>query len=795
MKRFFLLLVVALLGASACWLFCQGNQPVSPDDGMGRSEHGAAPAPAPDGIGVDDAVVGAAATNPGRRVAAGGPAASEPDPVTTTLRVRVVSGDDEAAVADYSVSVVDTDADDPFFARAVTNARGQATFAIPVVRPRHLIAFLSGGNETWLDLPPGEAREVMLQLEPRIHVEGSVVDAAGRGVADAELLYLPNVIRKVVELPRVTTIGRTRADGSFRVILPGGGHLGARHSNFAPSPMQLVADHEASGAPTTITMRLALLARPGLAAGRVVDADDAPVAAAIVEFRTLEGDNFASSLPAPPIRLRTDANGRFATADLRPGSVRYEALAAGVGCARGVFPANEIASAELRIQLQGPASVRGTVTDAEGGALPRVVVQSGRPGDLLARRTSCAADGSYSLDGLPAGPAELIAREEWPSNANGARRRVSITVDLIADSTFHWSPQFHSLKDSQLEGIVLGGHNSGLAGWTVLAQQTGNRAHRVTTDTEGRFSLPIVGDGSFEVHAYAPGQSTSSFAAAIARNVDPHGGMLILEVDLTTPPAVVTGHIESTSHEQLAAAISCWHVALQQTVKTVAGLDGSFRFDGVPAGAIVLFLSHPGYLETTQNGEVQPGSRLDLGVITMAYGSAVHGRVSGNELSGNDPTGQGGLLPEQLAISIQTAGQRFTAEFSAGSYRFEAIPPGSHRLLVQGPGIAAASLPIEVAAGVDLEQDIVVVRGLGRTIRVTTTADCSWITLALQQRGKPYTWIAGQPRGNGMVEFTAHMAAGSYEAIAWDDSGHEGSTMVTFATGSEPPVTVRLDPK
>ena len=49
--------------------------------------------------------------------------------------------------------------------------------------------------------------------------------------------------------------------------------------------------------------------------------------------------------------------------------------------------------------------------------------------------------------------------------------------------------------------------------------------------------------------------------------------------------------------------------------------------------------------------------------------------------------GPDGRAPEQLEIYILTANSRLTAEYTAGNYRIEGIPPGKQTLRIQGKGV------------------------------------------------------------------------------------------------------------
>jgi hypothetical protein len=476
--------------------------------------------------------------------------------------------------------------------------------------------------------------------------------------------------------------------------------------------------------------------------------------------------------------LWTDADGRFATNCLRPGNVRYEAFARDRGCARGVFAVAERGRTSLRLQLQQPTEVFGRVADAAGPP-PAAVVRSGRPGDLLSREVTCAADGSYRLTDLAPGPIQLLARELEP-RPGAAPRRVSETVELQPGQRWEWSPD---LGSQRLPGRVVDEHDRPLAGWIILARQAGSNVHRSTTDADGRFALPVQGDGPFDVSTYAPDSGADSFAAAVARGVAPAPGPVLLTVDRTLRPVEVTGRVVSPAGSPLTATVSCTHRGLGQTVSIPTGADGRFRFAAVPPGAIALRAAQPGLLAAVLERELPPGLAIDVGALLLDTGSAVHGAI-------RSTTGQ---APAQLQICLLTDFEVFTADCTGSSYRFPAVPPGRHRLLLQGEGIAAQAFPLDVPPGVELVQDVLVTPGHERRIRVTSPGgNARWITLALWRDDEPYSWLAGRERGDGAAEFTVWMAPGVYQAKAWDDVGRESRTTLRFGAGGAAAATALL---
>ncbi|HET9449576.1 MAG TPA: carboxypeptidase-like regulatory domain-containing protein, partial [Aggregicoccus sp.] len=264
------------------------------------------------------------------------------------------------------------------------------------------------------------AEPLLIALPLASVIEGFVVDAEGRGVADAQ-------VQVAGQEPQVTTTGE---GGGFSVEVEAGPHLvSARKGALAAALPQAVG--VAAGA-TVRDVRLQLGAG-GVLEGRVVArAGGRPVAGASVDLSPA-GQSGDSG------RARTDAQGAFRVEALAPGS--YDLVVSAPGFSESVRRGLTLAAGEcfpVEVLLAGTGAVQGVVRDGEGRPLPGVRVKGGsRWGGGLGTQPAEAltdGEGRYRLVGLEAGHAYLTARRD--AAALGTNQPVQVKEGETAQADF-----------------------------------------------------------------------------------------------------------------------------------------------------------------------------------------------------------------------------------------------------------------------------------------------------------------------------------------------------------------------
>lgn len=225
-------------------------------------------------------------------------------------------------------------------------------------------------------------------------VAGRVTDATGQPIDDV-------VLRCAADGDEATTT--SGADGTFRFELlpPGGAKLFARHPRCLPWRQDVTV---AEGAPVTIDVQLTVGAT---ASGVVVAPDGQPVAGAtvVVTPERSRGPSSGPILP-DPVRVRTDAEGRFVAEGLVHGPSR--AVASADGFLSSERTALTAPVAGLRLALAASHTVSGSVRVRGGGPAAGVTValdpeQRSETSLVGGLRGVTGADGSFEIAGVPGG--------------------------------------------------------------------------------------------------------------------------------------------------------------------------------------------------------------------------------------------------------------------------------------------------------------------------------------------------------------------------------------------------------
>ena len=415
---------------------------------------------------------------------------------------------------------------------AITDKQGRYTLEVGVYKSRWLQAAATGylaGRGQMRDSESGEAPAIA--LTPSAALTGKVVDEAGKlleGVA-IDLRLHPQSGQQLASVRHMRQEGwrgRTSRRGAFRVTgLPAeiGYELRLTAEGFAPQTLSLdpLEAHESRP-------ELEIVMRPGrLAFGRVVDADEAPVAGAQV------------SLKAPPptddLRVRmysrqsigdedeapihfTDAEGRFEIADLAVG--RYDLEVRGTGYAPAKVPGVRVDDGDGQVDfgtvmLVVGASIEGRVTDPDGGAIAGaeifvdigqrgLMIMSGSTGQEEAK-TQTAADGRFIVSDLMPGQLVTISVTK---KGFGAESMASLKPPIEEPLAIVMRPA------GRILGRVVDGRGEPIRGANVMAsldhrsiaQVAGMQRRRPTwasTGADGRFLIEDVEPGQLQVRVNA----------------------------------------------------------------------------------------------------------------------------------------------------------------------------------------------------------------------------------------------------------------------------------------------------
>lgn len=725
-------------------------------------------------------------------------------------------------------------------ARAIgqSNADGAIEFTFVGGHGQQVFARAATGGQGRAVLTAEQPTELRLSLAPRVVATGRVVDANNGPIAGAEIVLLRwpdgpgrggrDVGEPDPMLGTLSSIGRSRRDGSFRIPLVAGGRIGARHPDYASSAMFLVRPRRgratsgtaasgttASGTTEPVPVQafeLLLHNNHCSVQGIVRDHLGQPVANAEVEIASSNSRPRRAELASLPMRVRSDSSGKFVVQQLPPGAIAWMARATGHGWQHGTGEIGARTANTLAIQLPESASIEGSVVHAATGkAIAFALIEAGRANTLCHRFTFSGADGSFRLTGLGTSrkPDLVRARALDTNRAATAAATAPTTIQeirtelrVVPGATTVWNVRLGEKSGlPMLTGSVRNARNQPLVGWMVRVQQLPQQPVAYRTGRDGRFAIGVSRANRLDVSVYEPGRPESSFANTRRHNVD-----VATELHLIVAPkqrVEVLGRVVTDGYAGVPATIDCWHDQLREYARFTADEGGHFRFH-VPVGSIDLSFEHPGYVRHKTNTlELRLGLSRDLRTVQLARAGALFGSVLGPD----------GTPPANLQLSLigGPQQQRLTADYAAGGYRFKNAAAGQHTLVVHGDGIAGASFAVTIEAGVDLQRNIELQSGAYRRIRILVPDDGgNRVTLVLRASNRNSSsgsssggnstvrWLAtadvqrDRPGSEGVALFDTWMLTGSYEVAARTPNNYQQHATIHFPGTGQPEVIMRL---
>ena len=236
-----------------------------------------------------------------------------------------------------------------------------------------------------------------------------------------------------------------------------------------------------------------------------------------------------------------------------------------------------VAAGEGPAAGDGPA-VHGVVHRGDGTGLPGAVVTVTHLTGSQQGRATTDTDGRYRV-GLPSGGQYLVVVMSGSLPPNAA----TVAVDgrpVRHDALLSGS--------SGVRGVVLDGDGTGVGGASVsLIDTEGDVRASGRSDRSGRFGLTGVPEGRYTL----TGTAESYEPAAVGVEVPAAG---TVECDLRLPQrARLTGRVVAAPEGEPVPRALATLIDAEGTVvgSTVSGVDGTFAFDGLPAGSYTLATS------------------------------------------------------------------------------------------------------------------------------------------------------------------------------------------------------------
>ena len=548
-------------------------------------------------------------------------------------------------------------------------------------------------------------------------------------------------------------VATSDATGELRVPLPPGDYLlSARgdgvSTHQAPFRVHVVADAEPTPHELVLRPRVRL-------AGRVLDADAQPRAAAITLQAAAGGDDRSA---------QSGPDGAFAFDDVAPGRQTVRAQGeAGVGLLHVDIADGEAVCPPL--VLHGVTALRGVVTDTDGEPLA-ATLNLAVPADLaaelpVAAQVTTGSDGTFALE-LPAGAG---LRVESP----GCAPRV-IAPDEASSAHAIRLERALSLCGT-VDGATAGTQVAlaATAGTAAAAAAAARAAPAVAVAADGTFRIDGLPRGRYAVSAARPGGRTPAAIVELPQT-SPLRLQLVAGRDLAiravddrgTPLPFATVRVQQqpvAGSDARADDAVCWQTDADGDVVAA-----------VPAGALALRLAEPLHLPAT----VTVAADTPAAVLRAARASELVGCVADASDARHCDLAvvawpQGGDLLQGVELALDDKGAFRSGPLPAGTWQL-ALRRRDRTAGANGRADGAADLPLPdlplLGGGIDSRTTVVVDAAPGESPRIVVPAPAVARIMGQVLRGEqPLAGVAvfAVPAGDDGRSWT--------NALGWDASG------------------------
>jgi hypothetical protein len=605
-------------------------------------------------------------------------------------------------------------------------------------------------------------------LEPGVEVLGRVVDEAGKGVAEVDVLLedMPGMafgepVAKSDTAGHFTIADRPR-DGELRLV--------ARGEKVVPAAAVVVRMPPAG--PVELRVR-----RARTLSGRVVDERDGePVGGARVRVHK-EITLAASRGMAMAGHSESGEDGTFSVEGLGVGGYAVEVESPGYKPQRldVVLPDDE-APRPLTVILRHGLAIAGRVEEANGSPAAGIFVDlssAAREQSLANRggtRRSARSDpdGAFRFDGLEAGHYQVSAGDE-----------VGASASEIVEAGAAGEVVLRLLPPGSLVCRVVDPDGAPVAGADVRAYPASGAAagpQRQRADATGTATFASLAAQRYRVLASAPGWPQASQDASVTAGQQS-------EVTLTfARGGTVTGRVLGLTAEQV-TRVDVW--ARGSRGKVAA--DGAFRLEGVALGA--------GEVRAALAPEGRErGARYDLAdaetpvtvEIDFAGGATVSGAVR-----------RGGRAAAGLTVEC-VRGRRpegSTVTDDAGHYRFDGIDDGELDVAVRDDvGATLAARRVTVAGATQVDFDVPGGELAGRVVDAETRDGVSGAEVVLRSTAGAEVVRTVMSAEAGAFR-VGELADGDFSVRASAPGYAPATAAIHVTMGRAPEVTLALGPE
>ncbi len=558
--------------------------------------------------------------------------------------------------------------------------------------------------------PGGESRDepLLLTLRPAGQIAGRVIDGEGNPIG-----------RAVISVRGEGLAFETRGDesdeeGRFAVAELGAGtmEVEVRAGGYRPTKLQgirLAAGEEVSG--LEITLERGALE----VSGSVLDEDERPV----------EGAHVLLAFGTSSSNLTTDAGGHFQGTLAEPGVYELKVYHREYLDFRQVVHLAE-SGAPLEVRLRKGQTVEGQVIDKSGQAVAGAAVwltqeqpmAGHRSGTTGGRRPSTTdREGMFTIERVSQGVHKVFA--DHPEYSTTAQ---DTTVTVAAEPVVGLQVQLE--RGTTVRGRITGLTVDELARLEILASSAPQIRRTGEVDFEGKYSIPHLGPGIWEVLADLSGR-------AVAERVEVPAGSVEVALDLDFGAGfTLGGRVLRGGEPVVGVTISIQGLATVADRSVWVDPLGRYEVRSLPAGRYLLRVMDARYRPLLLRREftLDEDLRLDL---TLEQGR-LQGRVI--DAATSEPLVAVVLTAKPVfedATTYVTPSENRSG--SLGEIDLELVP-GIWRLRAAKEGYGTKQVEVEVPPGAtisELELALEPTAGLWLTVSRPGGSAAGWVSLAL----------------------------------------------------------------